>query len=220
MVSSGSGQQPTRPSQGVLFLLQRSGLMTSSQYVKLSSLWTRFWTTNSSNSALQITSAGFQFLLHSPHDQLWDLLLQYLLLAEVRLDCHNALCFKLRLYLKLSSGTPNGFGRGFGVHIHAFYHGIGQGDVFSKIYLMDVRPTDSQNFRNTPLRTWAAPKKPCSKTCAITVSFGSEEYVHGLLPPCQRFNPFFKANITAFQPHPSCDHLDFFFSTASHFHWH
>lgn len=32
---------------------------------------------------LRITSAGFQFLLHSPHDQLWDLLLQYFNLAEV-----------------------------------------------------------------------------------------------------------------------------------------
>ncbi|KAJ7850727.1 hypothetical protein B0H13DRAFT_2086704, partial [Mycena leptocephala] len=33
--------------------------------------------------SLQITSAGFQFLPHSPHAQLWDLLLQYLHLAEV-----------------------------------------------------------------------------------------------------------------------------------------
>ncbi|CAA7267465.1 unnamed protein product [Cyclocybe aegerita] len=66
MVSSGTGQQPTKPSQGVLFLLQRSGLMASS------------------HGLLQITSAGFQFLLHPPHDQLWDLLLQYLHLAEER----------------------------------------------------------------------------------------------------------------------------------------
>lgn len=36
-------------------------------------------------SALQITSAGFQFLLHSPHAQLWDLLLEYLHMAEVSL---------------------------------------------------------------------------------------------------------------------------------------
>lgn len=67
MVSSGTGQQPTKPSQGVLFLLQRSGLMGSSY-----------------GSLLQITSPGFQFLLQSPHDQLWDLLLQYLHLAEER----------------------------------------------------------------------------------------------------------------------------------------
>jgi len=39
----------------------------------------------SSGSALQITSAGFQFLLHSPHAQLWDLLIAYLYLAEVSL---------------------------------------------------------------------------------------------------------------------------------------
>jgi hypothetical protein len=38
-----------------------------------------------SGSALQITSAGFQFLLHSPHAQLWDLLLEYLHMAEVSL---------------------------------------------------------------------------------------------------------------------------------------
>lgn len=67
MVSSGTGQTPTRPSQGVLYLLQRSGLMTMQ-----------------SGSQLQITSSGFQFLLHTPHAQLWDLLLQYLEMVEER----------------------------------------------------------------------------------------------------------------------------------------
>ena len=33
---------------------------------------------------LQITSSGFQFLLHTPHAQLWELLLQYLQMVEVR----------------------------------------------------------------------------------------------------------------------------------------
>ena len=33
---------------------------------------------------LQITSSGFQFLLHTPHSQLWELLLQYLQMVEVR----------------------------------------------------------------------------------------------------------------------------------------
>lgn len=33
---------------------------------------------------MRITSAGFQFLLHSPHEQIWMLLLQYLHMAEVR----------------------------------------------------------------------------------------------------------------------------------------
>ncbi|KDR78688.1 hypothetical protein GALMADRAFT_244190 [Galerina marginata CBS 339.88] len=64
MVSAGSANSP---SQGVLFLLERSGLMAKTH-----------------NSSLQITSAGFQFLLHSPHDQLWDLLLQYLHFSEER----------------------------------------------------------------------------------------------------------------------------------------
>jgi transcription initiation factor TFIIH subunit 4 len=36
-----------------------------------------------------ITSAGFQFVLHTPNDQLWDLLLQYFHLAEVFLYVHN-----------------------------------------------------------------------------------------------------------------------------------
>ena len=35
MVSSGTGQFPAKPSQGVLYLLQRSGLMASVQYVDL-----------------------------------------------------------------------------------------------------------------------------------------------------------------------------------------
>ena len=36
-----------------------------------------------SGGALQITSLGFQFLLHPPHAQLWELLLQYLRMVEV-----------------------------------------------------------------------------------------------------------------------------------------
>ncbi|KAL5504070.1 TFB2 [Sanghuangporus vaninii] len=66
MVSSGTGQMPSKPSQGVLFLLQRSGLMSGQ------------------GAFMKITSLGFQFLLHSPHAQLWELLLQYLHMAEER----------------------------------------------------------------------------------------------------------------------------------------
>ncbi|KAI5122551.1 hypothetical protein M0805_005278 [Coniferiporia weirii] len=66
MVSSGTGQAPAKPSQGVLFLLERSGLMAGH------------------GGFMQITSLGFQFLLHSPHAQLWELLLQYLHMAEER----------------------------------------------------------------------------------------------------------------------------------------
>jgi len=84
MVSSGTDQQPSKPSEGVLFLLQRSGLMANFQYGRASVVQLSILTTEMCRGVLRITSAGFQFLLHSPHDQLWDLLLQYLHLAEVR----------------------------------------------------------------------------------------------------------------------------------------
>ncbi|TDL25831.1 transcription factor Tfb2 [Rickenella mellea] len=81
MVTSGTGQAPTKPSQGVLYLLQRSGLMATI-----------------GGGSLQITSAGFQFLLHSPHTQLWDLLLQYLHMAEERqMDLVEVLSFLFML---------------------------------------------------------------------------------------------------------------------------
>ncbi|KAI9454703.1 transcription factor Tfb2-domain-containing protein [Russula earlei] len=80
MVSSGTGQMPVKPSQGVLFLLQRSGLMAMNQ------------------GQLQITSSGFQFLLHTPHTQLWELLLQYLqTLEERQMDLVEVLSFLFML---------------------------------------------------------------------------------------------------------------------------
>ncbi|KAH9985132.1 transcription factor Tfb2-domain-containing protein [Russula vinacea] len=80
MVSSGTGQTPIKPSQGVLFLLQRSGLMAMNQ------------------GQLQITSSGFQFLLHTPHSQLWELLLQYLQMVEERqMDLVEVLSFLFML---------------------------------------------------------------------------------------------------------------------------
>jgi len=49
---------------------------------------------NQPGSLPQITSAGFQFLLHPPHAQLWDLLLQYLHMAEERqMDLVEVLTF-------------------------------------------------------------------------------------------------------------------------------
>ncbi|KAH9032658.1 transcription factor Tfb2-domain-containing protein [Lactarius pseudohatsudake] len=80
MVSSGTGQMPVKPSQGVLFLLQRNGLMATNQ------------------GQLQITSSGFQFLLHTPHAQLWELLLQYLQMVEERqMDLVEVLSFLFML---------------------------------------------------------------------------------------------------------------------------
>ncbi|KII89693.1 hypothetical protein PLICRDRAFT_39828 [Plicaturopsis crispa FD-325 SS-3] len=80
MVSAGPGQNPTKPSHGVLYLLERSGLMGSYH-----------------GSSLQITSAGFQFLLHSPRAQLWDLLLQYLQAEERQMDVVEVLSFLFML---------------------------------------------------------------------------------------------------------------------------
>jgi transcription initiation factor TFIIH subunit 4 len=96
MVSSGTGQQPTKPSQDVLYLLQRSQLMTSVRWVLLTCHNLEFLKDDllCSGSALQITSAGFQFLLHSPHAQLWDLLLEYLHMAEVSLRLLTGNWFK------------------------------------------------------------------------------------------------------------------------------
>ncbi|KAL1949412.1 hypothetical protein VTO73DRAFT_8293 [Trametes versicolor] len=80
MVSSGTGEFPSQPSKGVLYLLERSGLMARV------------------HGALQITSGGFQFLLHPPHVQLWELLLQYLQMAEERqMDLVEVISFLLML---------------------------------------------------------------------------------------------------------------------------
>ncbi|KAF7327323.1 RNA polymerase II transcription factor B subunit 2 [Mycena kentingensis (nom. inval.)] len=80
MVSSGTGQTSVRPSKDVLFLLEQSGLMASH------------------HGTLQITSAGFQFLLQSPHAQLWQLLLEYLRMAEARsMDLVEVLSFLFML---------------------------------------------------------------------------------------------------------------------------
>ncbi|KAJ7220293.1 transcription factor Tfb2 [Mycena pura] len=80
MVSSGTGQTSLRPSKDVLFLLEQSGLM------------------GSHNGSFQITSSGFQFLLHSPHAQLWALLLEYLRMAEARsMDLVEVLSFLFML---------------------------------------------------------------------------------------------------------------------------
>ncbi|KAJ7056776.1 transcription factor Tfb2-domain-containing protein [Mycena amicta] len=80
MVSSGTVETSIRPSKDVLFLLERSGLMASH------------------NGTLQITSEGFQFLLQSPHAQLWQLLLEYLRMAEARsMDLVEVLSFLFML---------------------------------------------------------------------------------------------------------------------------
>jgi transcription initiation factor TFIIH subunit 4 len=73
-----------KPSQGVLFLLQRNGLMAMNQSACSIILRAAKMTLIPDRGQLQITSSGFQFLLHTPHAQLWELLLQYLQMVEVR----------------------------------------------------------------------------------------------------------------------------------------
>ena len=67
-------------------MLEKSGLMASPGYVDIS---IRFYLAHGTldvareGAPARITSAGFQFLLQSPHEQLWEILLQYLRMAEV-----------------------------------------------------------------------------------------------------------------------------------------
>jgi len=85
MVSSGTGQAPIKPSKGVLYLLTKSTLMSQKLSV-------------TTGSSMRITSAGFQFLLYSPHEQLWMILLQYLKMTEERrMDLVEVLSFLLML---------------------------------------------------------------------------------------------------------------------------
>ncbi|CAO1622347.1 unnamed protein product [Sympodiomycopsis kandeliae] len=73
------------PRGSVLYLLRRSNLMKSSESV-------------SSSNKLEITSRGFQFLLEDVNTQLWDLLLQYLALADSRrMDLVEILSFLFML---------------------------------------------------------------------------------------------------------------------------
>jgi hypothetical protein len=68
-------------------VLEKSGLMASPGYAIIS---IRFYLAHGAldvvraGAPARITSAGFQFLLQSPHEQLWEILLQYLRMAEVR----------------------------------------------------------------------------------------------------------------------------------------
>ncbi|KAF8333011.1 transcription factor TFIIH subunit p52/Tfb2 [Cantharellus anzutake] len=82
MVSSGAEGGP-RPSEGVLYLLRKGGLMAA---------------ISPGSPHMSITSRGFQFLLQPPHEQLWDLLSQSLQMSEVRgMDIVEVLSFLFML---------------------------------------------------------------------------------------------------------------------------
>lgn len=82
MVGSENSSTPREP---VLYLLRRSNLMQPRGV-------------SGSNGGLNITSRGFQFLLEDVNTQLWDLLLQYLDMAEERnMDLVEVLAFLFML---------------------------------------------------------------------------------------------------------------------------
>ncbi|SNX84600.1 probable TFB2 - TFIIH subunit (transcription/repair factor) [Melanopsichium pennsylvanicum] len=86
MVGSENSSTPREP---VLYLLRRSNLMQPRSSSSSSS---------SSSGGLNITSRGFQFLLEDVNTQLWDLLLQYLDMAEERnMDLVEVLAFLFML---------------------------------------------------------------------------------------------------------------------------
>lgn len=85
----------SRPREAVLFLLRQSNLMQRADEGGADG-------SRSSRGALGITSRGFQFLLEDVNTQLWDLLLQYLSLADSR---HMDLVEVLSLLFMLGSLT-------------------------------------------------------------------------------------------------------------------
>lgn len=71
---------------------------------------------------MQITSSGFQFLLHTPHAQLWDLLLQYLEMVEVKTK--NICAYtQSSLIPSCISGKTDGSCGSYQFSIHAVYNG-------------------------------------------------------------------------------------------------
>jgi transcription initiation factor TFIIH subunit 4 len=72
---------------------------------------------------MQITSAGFQFLLHPPGTQLWQLLAMYLGMAQVRLP---SLLIYAPEYLGMT-GEENGFSRSSLFSLHVEYYGARSG---------------------------------------------------------------------------------------------
>ncbi|PPQ84022.1 hypothetical protein CVT25_000568 [Psilocybe cyanescens] len=133
MVSSGTGQPHTKPSQGVLFLLRRSGVLSMSVFFIYHLGKYRL----TGNCIKQFSPSNY--VLRLP-----DSLLQYLHLTEVRLS-----------HLVVSSafvhvdGTANELGRGFGVHIHTFNDGTGQCSVLEHLARKLTQEYSTENLSGT-----------------------------------------------------------------------
>ncbi|KDN50836.1 RNA polymerase II transcription factor B subunit 2 [Tilletiaria anomala UBC 951] len=72
------------PREPVLYLLKQSGLMQKGNASAPSVAGPSTFSGTNRATSLKITARGFQFLLEDVNTQLWDLLLQYLALAEPR----------------------------------------------------------------------------------------------------------------------------------------
>ena len=97
-------------------------------------------------SSSQITSSGFQFLLHTPHDQLWALLLQYLEMSEV--------CGPRTHMTQISKpdlGTENGYRGSDQLPFHVVDYGARQGKQTSSQHPSGDSADDLMTFRSTPL---------------------------------------------------------------------
>jgi hypothetical protein len=77
---------------------------------------------------LQITSSGFQFLLHTPHSQLWELLLQYLQMVEVRVPF--LILSRRHSTNRSHPGKANGSGGSTQLFVHAIDNGAWTGKDF------------------------------------------------------------------------------------------
>lgn len=138
--------------------------------------------TATDNSVMQITSLGFQFLLHSPHAQLWELLLQYLHMAEVKIHVN----FDSFLSLIVKVGTSYGPNRSSGFLVYALNHGAWSGQLTqSPKFCLRIDPSELRPIR---LRTWERHRRLCQKTSGTMVSSGRERFVEHLLYAQLRYN--------------------------------
>lgn len=118
---------------------------------------------NMHGSALQITSSGFQFLLHSPHAQLWELLLQYLRMAEERqMDLVEVLSFLFML-------SSMELGRDYSVE-HLSGTQIAMLEDLRDYGIVWQRKASSRRFNPTRLATTLTSSAPPLPTAGSTTS--------------------------------------------------
>ena len=117
---------------------------------------------------MKITSLGFQFLLHSPHAQLWELLLQYLHMAEVwmhvNLDRKEGLTIFKERQMDL-------------IEVLGFLFMLSTMEL-GRVRILIRNPLIllMHSLRDTPRRILVKPRKPCWKISEITALSGRKRY--------------------------------------------